>query len=139
MLFFVRLVSFPHIVLPSFFSFFFFCSCEVCYHLMGPLCVVLCQVGIDFLTWFFNPVFLRLFHGFLYVAVYFSVPTYSMCVMFLFLQLSPFITHLKDIICDPFLLLWSVFPQYSHGCVSDCCGKKVPVSVSRSSSPLFPS
>ena len=63
----------------------FLCSCKLFYNLIGPFYVVLCQVGIDFFTLLFDPVFLCLFDGFPYFVVYFSVLAYSLCVMFLVL------------------------------------------------------
>ena len=123
--------TFPGLVLDGAGS-SFLCSCEVFYNLICPFCVVLCQVGINFFTLLFDPVFLSCLMAFLillFISLYWLLPCAS-CFLFFSSLLLSHISRISSVI--HFFFFGRCFPSISMA-VSVIAVENFIVSVSRSS------
>ena len=108
-----------------------FCAGQVFDQMICPFAVAFLQAIFDVFILFSNPVLLCLFHALLDLSVDCSVLRCSFCIIFvlLLLQFPPFVTQIKDLSGDPWLLDWAMFSKDLIGCVGYCCVEGVSQRV----------
>ena len=83
--------------------------CELLYSLKCLHTVIVVKVFLNYCALFLYPVFFGILHSFSYLLLICMLLLQLLCVCFF--QLSSFVTHFKDLTCDPRLFLLAMFPQ----------------------------